>query len=51
MAEDVFLTPAEGTVLPLEKVEDQVFSQKMMGDGYAIDVTGKTISSPVNGRS
>lgn len=49
MAEDVFLTPAEGTVLPLEKVEDQVFSQKMMGDGYAIDVTGKTISSPVNG--
>lgn len=48
-AEDVFVTPAEGTILPLEKVEDQVFSQRMMGDGYAIEISGNTVCSPVNG--
>lgn len=48
-AEAVFAAPAEGTIVPLEKVEDQVFSQKMMGDGYAIELTDGLVCSPVNG--
>ncbi|WP_303972673.1 PTS transporter subunit IIBC [Streptococcus merionis] len=40
---------AEGQVLPLEDVNDPVFSQKMMGDGYAIEPINGNIFSPVSG--
>ena len=36
----------EGTVLPLEKVNDPMFSDKLMGDGVAIEPdAGKSICS------
>lgn len=33
----------DGTLLAIEEVKDPVFSQKMMGDGFAIDASGDTI--------
>ena len=41
---------AEGTVIPIENVEDDVFSQKLMGDGIGIRPTGETVYAPGNGR-
>lgn len=39
----------EGQLIPLEKVNDPVFSQKMMGDGFAIIPRKGTVVSPVDG--
>ncbi len=39
----------EGTVIPLEQVEDEVFSKKMMGDGIGIKPTGEIIYAPADG--
>lgn len=38
-----------GTYVPLEDVEDEVFSTKMMGDGYAIQSIDGVVFSPVAG--
>ena len=43
------VAPLSGTVVPLEKVPDPVFSQKMMGDGVAIEPSGSHIYAPVSG--
>lgn len=40
---------ATGKLLPLEQVNDPVFSKKMMGDGVAVDVDDDYIISPVDG--
>lgn len=39
-----------GLVIPITKVNDDVFAQKMLGDGVAIRPESGTIVSPVNGR-
>jgi glucose-specific phosphotransferase system IIA component len=44
------LMPLEGKVVPIETVKDPVFSQKMMGDGFAIQPTNGTVVSPVDGQ-
>jgi PTS system N-acetylglucosamine-specific IIC component len=44
-----FVLPFEGTVKPLGEVEDEVFSSKMMGDGFAIDPVSNTLVSPIEG--
>ncbi|WP_062352494.1 PTS sugar transporter subunit IIA [Bacillus kwashiorkori] len=41
--------PLTGTLLPLEQVPDPVFSEKMMGDGIAIEPTEGKVVSPVDG--
>lgn len=38
-----------GQCIKIEEVKDDVFSQKMMGDGFAIIPDSDTIVSPVNG--
>ncbi|WEG74218.1 PTS transporter subunit IIBC [Vagococcus intermedius] len=43
------VTIAAGEVVPIEEVTDPVFSQKMMGDGFAVNPTNGLIYSPVNG--
>ena len=43
-------TVAEGEVIKLEDVKDPVFSQKMMGDGFAVEPANGTIYSPVAGK-
>ncbi len=43
-------TPIQGVFLDLAEVPDPVFSQKMVGDGYAIDPTSNKLLSPVKGK-
>ncbi|MFW7432015.1 PTS transporter subunit IIBC [Vagococcus carniphilus] len=45
-----FLSVAEGEVLPIEQVKDEVFSQKMMGDGFAVEPVANEVVSPVSGK-
>ncbi|MFD3447912.1 PTS glucose transporter subunit IIA [Microbacteriaceae bacterium 4G12] len=47
--DEVIAMPLEGKLLPITEVPDQVFSGKMMGDGFAIEPTEGTVVSPVNG--
>ncbi|MCT8976791.1 glucose-specific PTS transporter subunit IIBC [Clostridium sp. CX1] len=44
-----FVAPIEGKILPISEVPDEVFSQKMMGDGFAIEPAKGEVVSPVNG--
>lgn len=41
--------PLEGEIVPITEVNDPVFSEKMMGDGFAIIPKLGSIVSPVNG--
>lgn len=34
---------ADGKLIPIEHVKDPVFSEKMMGDGFAIETTGDVV--------
>lgn len=47
---ETIASPLTGEVVPLSEVPDQVFSQKMMGDGFAIMPTDGTVVSPVDGK-
>lgn len=42
-------SPVEGVLIPIEEVQDDVFSNKMMGDGYAVRPISEEIYSPVYG--
>ncbi|MCO7175113.1 PTS glucose transporter subunit IIA [Sporolactobacillus kofuensis] len=44
-----FYMPLQGKVVPITEVPDPVFSQKMMGDGFAIIPENDIVRSPVNG--
>ncbi len=44
-----FISPLAGKVMPITEVPDQVFSGKMMGDGFAIEPTEGIVNSPVSG--
>lgn len=43
------LAPADGTVIPLEKVPDDVFSLKVLGEGAAVIPTDGTVVAPADG--
>ncbi|MFC0521991.1 glucose-specific PTS transporter subunit IIBC [Pontibacillus salicampi] len=45
-----FVSPLEGEILSISDVPDEVFSGKMMGDGFAIQPSDGEIVSPVNGK-
>lgn len=49
MAEIYVLAPLDGSVVDLETVPDEVFAQKMAGDGVAIDPSGQIAVAPVTG--
>ena len=40
---------ADGRLLPMEQVPDPVFSEKMLGDGVAIDLSGNAVVAPADG--
>jgi PTS system N-acetylglucosamine-specific IIC component len=44
-----FVMPIEGEIIPITDVEDPVFSEKMMGDGFAIIPANGSVVSPVDG--
>lgn len=46
---EVYVAPVAGEYLPLAEVSDPVFSQGVMGDGYAINPTSGTICAPAAG--
>lgn len=46
---ETIYSPLSGRVLPLEDVPDPTFSQKMMGDGLAIEPADGKVVSPVDG--
>ena len=48
VTEEVY-SVADGQVVELEQVKDPVFSQKMMGDGFAVEPSNGHILSPVAG--
>lgn len=43
------IAPIDGSTIDLSNVPDPVFSQKMAGDGAAIDSTGDIVVSPCDG--
>lgn len=46
------IAPANATLVALEDVNDEIFSEKIMGDGIAFKLHGDetTVCSPVNGK-
>lgn len=48
-AEITLISPLDGTVVPLEKVPDPVFSEHMLGNGLAILPTSQTVFAPLSG--
>ena len=46
----IIMAPLSGEILPLDKVPDEVFSERVLGDGVAIIPSDGKIYSPVNGK-
>ncbi len=42
-------SPVNGKVISLEKVKDPTFSQKLLGDGFAVEPADGTVKAPVDG--
>lgn len=49
VADNDIVAISNGKIIPLEDVKDEVFSQKIMGDGIAFDLSDDIIASPCNG--
>ncbi|MFZ5969711.1 MAG: glucose-specific PTS transporter subunit IIBC [Bacillota bacterium] len=47
---DEFVIPLSGKIVELKDVPDEVFSQKMMGEGFAVEPNDGEVVSPVNGK-
>lgn len=45
-----YVSPIKGKVIPISEVPDQVFSQKMMGDGFAIEPEEGLVVAPADGK-
>ncbi len=41
--------PVEGEVIPLKEIEDNVFSEGILGDGFGVRPSGETVYAPANG--
>ncbi|HFJ7376949.1 TPA: PTS transporter subunit IIBC [Enterococcus faecium] len=48
--EQELVSAASGEVIPLSEVKDPVFSQKMMGDGFAVIPTSREVVAPIAGK-
>ena len=46
---ETFFSTSNGEIVDLSSVEDAVFSQKMMGDGFAVRPSDDAVYSPVSG--
>lgn len=43
------VVPVDGMLIPLNEVPDQMFSQKLIGDGFAVIPEGNIIVAPLSG--
>jgi glucose-specific phosphotransferase system IIA component len=43
-------SPFNGRVVPLDDVDDEVFSERVMGDGVAVRPTSGEVAAPLSGR-
>ena len=46
---DVFTAPVTGQLMPLDALNDGVFSEKMMGEGYAVAPEEQAVYAPIAG--
>ncbi|TFJ92216.1 PTS glucose transporter subunit IIA [Lentibacillus salicampi] len=46
---ETILSPFTGNVISMEDVPDEMFSQKLMGDGIAVEPTEGTVVAPIDG--
>lgn len=44
-----FVMPISGKLLNIDKVPDEVFADRIMGDGFAIDIQGGKVVAPIDG--
>ncbi|SFV52387.1 Phosphoenolpyruvate-protein phosphotransferase of PTS system [hydrothermal vent metagenome] len=49
MNEIIIKAPIDGIVFPIEEVPDEVFAQKMIGDGISIDPSSSRLYAPIDG--
>ncbi|MFT4147620.1 MAG: glucose PTS transporter subunit IIA [Micrococcaceae bacterium] len=49
MTSEQIFAPSKGRIIPITEVEDPVFSEKMMGDGFAVEPETDDIYSPISG--
>jgi glucose-specific phosphotransferase system IIA component len=49
MLEAIIFSPFTGVVIPIEKVPDPVFAEKMLGDGVAVNPTEGNVLAPLDG--
>ncbi|WP_445449142.1 PTS sugar transporter subunit IIA [Enterococcus lactis] len=47
---EVIYAPCSGRVIPITEVKDPVFSQKLLGDGFAIIPDSEKITAPFTGQ-
>ncbi len=47
--EETIISPVDGKVIQITDIDDKVFSQKIMGDGVAIEPTGNVFKAPADG--
>lgn len=50
LVEEVIFAPVNGEFIPITDVDDPVFSQKLMGDGFAVKPTDGQVYAPVFGK-
>jgi multiphosphoryl transfer protein len=48
-ADVLLVAPLSGQLVPIERVPDPVFAEKMVGDGISIDPTSQSLLSPCDG--
>ena len=46
----VLIAPLSGPLVPIERVPDPVFAQKMVGDGISIDPLDQCLRAPCDGQ-
>ncbi|MHC1728938.1 MAG: phosphoenolpyruvate--protein phosphotransferase [Syntrophobacteraceae bacterium] len=46
----ILKAPLSGMLVPIERVPDPVFSQKMVGEGIAIEPVSQTLTAPCDGK-
>lgn len=47
---DTIISPVDGKIIAIENINDEVFSSKMMGDGFGVEPIDNEVKIPVSGR-